>query len=129
MRHPLEEFQFTNENPPRLLRPEERELIRYLLLTVAKPYPLSSGLLETSKVHDLNDGGMGSVRFLVPPPQIFGKILAEAAYTDADGVLVLITINADQLGRLFEIDFWKADFGTLRRYPHPDALNLKRDTG
>jgi uncharacterized protein DUF6984 len=79
--------------------------------------------LATSLVIDMQDGGMGSVRFLGTEPHL-GKTLVEAKYLDADGVLVVIAVNTDVRGRLFELDFWKVDFSPLRRYPRPSDLSI-----
>jgi hypothetical protein len=82
-------------------------------------------MLMGSRVADMHDGGMGSIRFVQPEPQPFGKELAEAQYVDSDGVLVSIALNTDIMGRLFELDFWKVDFSPLRRYPEPSDLVIK----
>lgn len=70
-------------------------------------------------VEDMQDGGMGSIRFLTnrQTDRTFGKTMAEATYTDEDGVIVSITLNVDTSGYLYELDFWKTDFSRLRRYP------------
>jgi hypothetical protein len=73
---------------------------------------------------DMKDGNMGSIRFAKDERRIMGKILAEAQYTDEDGVLVSIAINADNKGDLFEVDFWKVDFSPLKRYPKPSDLRV-----
>jgi hypothetical protein len=78
-----------------------------------------------SRVEDMHDGGMGSVRFLTGDQAMGAKPLAEAEYVDDDGVLVSIVINADVNGRLREIDFWKVDFSPLKRYPTPADLRIK----
>ena len=66
---------------------------------------------------------MGGIRFLQSEPRSFGKALAEAHYLDSDGVLVSIAINADSSGELFELDFWKVDFSSLKSYPKPSDLS------
>jgi len=43
---------------------------------------------------------------------------------DRDGVLVSITINSDQFGKLYEVDFWKTDFSPLQQYPEPKDLRV-----
>jgi hypothetical protein len=48
--------------------------------------------------------------------------LVTAHYIDEDQIPVIISINLDQEGRLFEIDFWKVDFSPLKRYPTPEEL-------
>ncbi|MGB2638232.1 MAG: hypothetical protein WAN32_04730 [Candidatus Acidiferrum sp.] len=72
---------------------------------------------------------MGSIRFVQPDTRAFGKALAEAQYVDSDGIPVSITINVDQNGQLFEVDFWKVDFSPLKRYPKPSELVVKHQAG
>ena len=85
----------------------------------AKP-PSETELLAV----DLADGGMGSIRFADESGQSrkMGRELVTAHYTDEDHVPVVISVNVDQDGRLFEMDFWKVDFSPLRRYPAPEEL-------
>ena len=74
-------------------------------------------------MEDINDGGMGSITFLNPSQtrkRSLGKALAEAQYTDEDGIPVSIVVNADKNNELYELDFWKVDFSPLRRYPKPE---------
>jgi hypothetical protein len=116
---------FTDHMTSRPLRDEERELIRALLPgDVANQR--SGEEFADARVIDMKDGGMGSIRFVQPGPQKFGKTLAEAHYVDSDGVLVTITANVDQSGRLFEIDFWKVDFSPLKHYPKREELAVER---
>jgi hypothetical protein len=70
----------------------------------------------------MQDGGMGSIRFVGSGARSFGKALVEAQYLDSDGVLVSITVNVDHQGQLFELDFWKVDFSPLIRYPKPSDV-------
>lgn len=108
------------------LRDEEIALISSLL----NPTPSGGNLEETlqsSRVTDMKDGGMGSIRFVRDEPRILGKVLQEAQYTDEDGVPVSIAINADNKGDLFEVDFWKVDFSPLKRYPKPSDLHFVRN--
>jgi hypothetical protein len=79
-------------------------------------------------VQDMEDGGMGSVRFFSPKQgeQHFGSQIAEASFVDADGVAVSATLNLDQNGDLFELDLFKADFSALRHYPAREAITLIR---
>jgi hypothetical protein len=120
----LNESQFTCSGPSRPLREEERELIYQLLSGVCAGAALSD-MLMGSRVTDMHDGGMGSIRFIQHEPRTFGKELAEAQYVDSDGVLVSIALNTDTNGQLFELDFWKVDFSPLRRYPKPSDLVIK----
>lgn len=78
--------------------------------------------LDRYRVVDMDDGGMGSVRFVVPGPQRhrrFGERIADAEYRDEDGVPILVAINLDDAGELFEIDVWKVDYSPTRKYPSP----------
>lgn len=83
--------------------------------------------LEACLVEDMQDGGMGSIRFVSHSQRqrAFGRAIAEAEYTDDDGLLVSIAINTDDSGKLYEIDFWKVDFSPLRRYPTRLDLRTK----
>jgi len=113
---------FTRLESGRPLRPEEAALIRVLLAGVYPSETVESALRD-SRVADMQDGGMGSIRFLGPGPKRFGKALVEAQYLDSDGVLVSIAVNADKQGQLFELDFWKVDFSSLKRYPNPSEVS------
>jgi hypothetical protein len=117
-----DESRLNNLGPSRPLREEELVLIRALLNGVYPAKVLESAL-ESSRVTDMQDGGMGSIRFTGAEPQSFGKALLEAQYLDSDGVLVSIAVNADKHGQLFELDFWKVDFSPLRRYPKPSDVS------
>ena len=110
----------------RSLRANERELIRTMLSGKANQIELISNL-DGGLVEDMQDGGMGSVRFVghSQRQRVFGNAVAGAEYTDDDGVLVSIAINTDDGGDLYELDFWKVDFSPLRRYPTPSDLRMK----
>jgi hypothetical protein len=83
--------------------------------------------LENSEVEEMLDGGMGSIRFVNEQlhERHLGKVLGEAKFMDADGTLVQISINLDQNGGLFEVDFWKVDFSPLFRYPSFAELTIE----
>ncbi|RZU29008.1 hypothetical protein BDD14_6596 [Edaphobacter modestus] len=117
--------QFTSSNPTRPLHYEEQELIRSLVSDILAK-PILERTLANCRVVDMQDGGMGSIRFIQPERRVFGRTLVEAQYTDIDGVLVSITVNVDQEDQLFEVDFWKVDFSPLKRYPQPKDLLIKR---
>ena len=117
--------QFDGLDRTRALREEERELICSLLCGSSYNVSPEKSLSE-SRVMDMHDGGMGSIRIVQSEPRRFGRALAEAQYRDSDGVLVSIALNADNGGQLFELDFWKVDFSSLKRYPRPSDLVVKR---
>ena len=109
----------------RPLRPGERQIVEAMLYGKCSRDDLVS-TLDTCLVEDMQDGGMGSIRFLSMSqtrPR-FGRAIAEAEYTDEDGALVSITVNVDGGGKLFELDVWKVDFSPLRRYPTPAELRI-----
>jgi hypothetical protein len=108
-------------NQPRPLREDERALIDEML-AIDPIYAEQKRELQKLEVVDMQDGGMGSIKFVRTVPQKYGKTLAEAKYMDDDGVPVLISINADREEKLMEVDFWKVDFSRLRTFPKPSQL-------
>lgn len=108
----------------RLLRPEERELLR-ALLSGKKDFELFDDQITNGLVIDMPDGGMGSIKFVGDENRNLGSLLGEAEYVDADGMLVSIVVNADSDGQLYEVDFWKVDFSPLKQYPSIELLRIK----
>jgi hypothetical protein len=108
----------------RRLRKNERDLIVAML--GGKSHEELTSSLDADTVEDMQDGGMGGIRFLSDDKRR-GTVasIAEAEYTDDDGVIVSIVLNTDAKGALYEVDFWKTDFSPLRRYPSPSDLRLK----
>jgi len=79
------------------------------------------------RVEQLDDGGMGTIRFLFDNSSTdrkFQKDLIQVAYKDEDNITVLITLTLDNFNNLFELDFWKTDFSSLKVYPTPDKVEL-----
>ena len=70
----------------------------------------------------MNDGGMGSLEFESCKPSRKAHELVEAQFEDIDGTLVSVSVNVDQDGDLFELDFWKVDFSPLLRFPAASAV-------
>ncbi|MES2222538.1 MAG: hypothetical protein V4587_16425 [Acidobacteriota bacterium] len=107
----------------RPLREEESKVLEALLgmaSSNAKP-PSEDELFAV----DLADGGMGSIRLTdkLDRARKMGRELIVAEYIDEDQVPVSISVNLDQDGRLFELDFWKVDFNPLKRYPRPEEVH------
>jgi hypothetical protein len=94
---------------PRQLTSKERDLVAYILRQ-SSPLHLHFGLVE-----EMNDGRMGSLRFVGSADRRFGKCVGEAEFDDEDGMLVSVALNVDQRGELFELDLWKVDFSPLKR--------------
>jgi hypothetical protein len=109
----------------RALRHEECTLIKALLEN-QDIGDFSAEALDRARVVDMKDGGMGSIRFEPSRPAQYGRTLAEAQYTDVDGVLVSIALNANKEGRFFELDIWKVDFSPLKRFPNPNDLVFRK---
>ena len=61
--------QFSNSLPSRVLRKEEHDLICSLLSGVYTTAALENAL-ATSRVTDMQDGGMGSIRFVGSEPRL-----------------------------------------------------------
>lgn len=93
----------------RPLTPIERDLVVFIL------GPSSASYGHFDLVEDMNDGGMGSLRFVGSEDRRLGKCIGEAEFDDADGVPVSVALNVDLHGQLFELDFWKVDFSPLKR--------------
>ncbi len=113
----------------RRLRKEEVDLIAAMLARNPKRSEILSSLSERL-VEDMQDGGMGSLRFKAIDnlKRHVGNKISEAEFTDEDGVLVSAVLNLDEDGKLFELDLWKVDFTALKRYPRPKEVCLKSMT-
>ena len=121
-----EESQSNRPPKGRALRPIERELVERMLAG-KDVKPGTEANLPSLLVEDMQDGGMGSIRFLTSghSARHFGRAVAQAEYIDEDGVLVSIVINVDQENELYEVDFWKVDFSPLKRYPAVSEIKIE----
>ncbi len=91
----------------------ELTLVRYLLSLCGREFDLS-----TLRVQPMDDGGMGSLRFL-PTDQTrkFGSQAAACHFPDLDGTLVSAALNLDQSEQLYELDVWRVDFAPVQKWP------------
>jgi hypothetical protein len=109
----------------RRLRKNERDIIVAMLDGNPSHAELMSRL-EADAVEDMQDGGMGGIRFFADDkgrrPSLESRRRNTPTPTECLSAFVL---NADAMGALYEIDFWKVDFSPLRRYPLPSDLRLK----
>src|ERR1700760_314718 len=103
---------------PRRLRKGKPVLVTAMVRGTSVENRVLAKIADT-RVEDLADGGMGSIRFLSPGrgKRGFGQQIGEATFVDEDGVVVSATLNLDQHGDLFELDLWKVDNSPLRCYP------------
>ena len=95
-----------------------------LLLELAKIAGMRNpdAWVDTLKVREMNDGGMGSLSLLSEgaegarsPALVTCK--AAVQFTDEDGVEVVASLNASESGAPFELDIWKTNFAPLRHIP------------
>lgn len=77
--------------------------------------------IKDIKVIEINDDGMGSLyivhRYKEKAQRKMGKCIAERQFADEDDVPILVSLNVDEAGDLFELDVWRADFNPVIRYP------------
>ena len=103
----------------RLSRDEENLL--EVLVTRANITNLPIDWKTNLFVHPMDNGGMGSLRLfpncLSNDNRTFGKRVSEYQFFDEDGVAVIVSLNLDSSGDLFELDIWKTDFSALIRIP------------
>lgn len=101
----------------RLLSMPELSLVLFLLRGKPNADPLLAKLV-TTEVEDIEDGGMGSLRFVSDQKdRRLGEKIAETHFLDEDGVPVLVSLYLDQAGALYELDSWKTDYSPLKRIP------------
>jgi len=102
----------------RLLTADERALLAGLIGDKPEAARLLDSL-PTALVEEMDDGGMGSLRFSGPEnvSRRLGEQLVEKEFADIDGVPVIVAINLDDRGDLYELDVWKVDFSPLKRFP------------
>jgi hypothetical protein len=114
---------------PRNITPDEMRLLLFLMHGAEEITASPSGLLAQMKVIDMDDGGMGSLRFIPegdnPSGSMFGKRVSACQFTDSDGVEVIASLNVDNEGHLYELDVWKTNFEKLISIPK-DANSFRR---
>ncbi|MEM7382855.1 MAG: hypothetical protein AAF400_00825 [Bacteroidota bacterium] len=93
----------------------EMQLLKLLVQKAAVNFP--PDWHHNLLVQPMNDGGMGSLLLLpdgmTRKERLFGAQISEHALTDEDGVVVLVSLNVDDEGKLFELDIWKTNFDPL----------------
>jgi hypothetical protein len=102
----------------RLLRDAEKALLTHLVVGKPQAAHLVS-LLPDALVEEMNDGGMGGLRFCASDarPRRLGEQLVEREFVDSDGISVMVSVNLDEHGNLYELDMWKVDFSSLKQFP------------
>ncbi|MGO4153075.1 DUF6984 family protein [Cupriavidus sp. YAF13] len=100
------------------LKDDERTLLAKLI--AGKPQEMRLlGSLADALVEEMDDGGMGSLRFYASDARSrrLGEQLAKREFVDIDGIPVMVAINLDDHGDLYELDIWKVDFSPFNRFP------------
>lgn len=93
----------------------EVKVLEYLLKLANLSIPIG---IELFTVRSLEDGGMGSFLIFENPKLIeenrqFSAQISEFQYIDDDNIPVLVSLNVDSNGSLFEVDIWKADYSPV----------------
>jgi hypothetical protein len=104
----------------RLLKKEELDLMVYLL----KDKPNTKHMIEKlpgALVEEMNDGGMGSLKFLNKNKlnRRHESTIAQIQLLDIDGIPLLISIDLDGEGDIYELDVWKGDSSPTKQFPVP----------
>ena len=103
-------------------KPSEREMHLIQTLAAAVCHLLvDPDWTERLLVEPLNDGGMGSLHLHMQgsdkPCRRFGRVGAELAFKDTDGVDVIASLYLDGDGAPFELDMWKVTYAPLIEIP------------
>lgn len=69
-------------------------------------------------VRSLADGEMGSFLIFEHPnlleeQRMFGAQISEFQYIDDDDIPVIVSLNVDNNGNLFELEVWKVDYSPV----------------
>lgn len=105
----------------RPLLPGEVLIVRTLLDRAYEPRWKAVDV-ESLRVSDMHDGGMGSLLFeTAKPHRVFGRALSEGWFKDVDGIPVLVAMYLDMEDEIFELDSWKVDFSPRRQLPECEA--------
>ena len=117
--------------PLRHLCEEELAIVRKMISATPLQQELDRQISD-ALVQDMPDGGIGSIKFYSGRPRAeseYGKLIAEAAFQDGDGVPVSATLSLDKSGYVFELDMFKADGSPLMRYPNLDDFKIIKRHG
>lgn len=99
----------------RPLKEDEKALI-HMLLKMGKKC-MAKYALNSLEVQEMNDEGMGSLYIISPTKKWedrkFGKRIADVQYNDTDGIPILVSLNVDTDGDLFELDIWKINYSPV----------------
>lgn len=103
----------------RKVTPQEEKLLEELIKNAS--VQISSNWKNDLLVCPMDDGGMGSL-YLYPMGTLhekrsFSSQVSECQFRDRDGVVVIVSLNVDERGNIYELDIWKTDFSPLIELP------------
>ncbi len=108
----------------RAIKEEELLLVDYLISVVDdKP----DNIIVPTTVYIMNDSDMGSIRFVAnEDDHIYQKDLINAEFIYVDGVPVFTLLNLNTADKSYEMDIFKGDFSSLKKFPKPQDLHSIR---
>lgn len=105
----------------RLPNSDERRLIRELMKRSRRPEAFLE-YLDSLLVQQMDDGGMGSMRLLIPSNPDASRTMksqaSELQFIDSDGDVVIASLYVSEDGLPFEVDVWKPSFASLISIPN-----------
>lgn len=107
--------------------PDEVSLIEFLVCNTSIMMPVN--WKESLFVTPMNDGLMGSLYLSftsgVNLDRVFGVQISECHFLDSDGIDVIVSLNIDKDGDLFELDIWKTNYSPLIKISKELNIGLK----
>ncbi|MBB4037101.1 hypothetical protein GGR21_003016 [Dysgonomonas hofstadii] len=103
-------------------KPTTKELMLLKILVNKSSIHIPADWDKDLMVLPMIDGGMGSL-FLLPQrydkneKRLFGKQASDIQFQDIDGITVIVSLNTDKKGELYELDIWKTDYSPLIEIP------------
>ncbi|HEX2753449.1 MAG TPA: hypothetical protein VHP34_10190 [Alphaproteobacteria bacterium] len=95
----------------------EKEIHIIHMLREKSELDIASVELADLQVQEMPDGGMGSLYIVSADrkreDRFFEKCIADIELQDIDGALVIVSLNVDQYGVLFELDIWRVDYNPV----------------
>lgn len=103
--------------------PSELLIVRELLRRSESGHWRTQDIASTA-VTDMEDGGIGSFLFASgQADRSYGRTVAEGWFRDSDGVPVVVSLNVDAAGYLYELDCWKVSGCSGSPRSTPGILN------
>ncbi len=107
----------------RKLRTQEKEFISIMINGASQKWSYLLKLIDIIDVEEMNDGGMGSLKFVSDDDdRQLGELIAEVDFVDSDDIPVSVVLNSDNSGKLFELDVWKVNFDALISWPSKEHV-------